>query len=195
MKQLEVVLFAEPAIRVPADTLVIPVPRDERPLRGEAGWVDWRVCGALSAQLTSGFVSGVRGESVLLPAPRPLAAARILLIGIGNTGRLDGRVLQRCFSTLGEKLLSLRADQAVLAFPGAVDLSYDADLLVQGMLQALSALSGSARLTIGIGEAAEREAPIRAALANAAPSAAKRKVDLQLRGPELAQRSGLVAAP
>lgn len=183
MKQLEIALFEEPVIRAPCDTLVVPLPSDERPLRGEAGWVDWRVCGAISKQIASGYVDGARGEAVLLPAPRPLTASRILLVGLGSCARLEGRVLQRAFSIVAEKLLGLGADLALLAPPGAIDFAEDADLLVRGCIQALSSARGDACLRLGIASAAGRVQVLERALAAVASDARSRQVSLGLSWP------------
>ena len=98
MKRLDFELYSGSAVQVRCDTVVVPVPADERPLRAEAGWIDWRVCGAISSQLASGYMSGQKGEVVLLPAPAPLDATRLLLVGLGPSKRLDGRGLQRAIS-------------------------------------------------------------------------------------------------
>ena len=185
MKQFSITLFSEPAVHIACDTLVVPIPRDERPLRGEAGWVDWRICGALSEQLASGFVTGLRGEAVLLPAPRPLPAARLLLVGIGNTERLEGRILQRGFAQVAEKLISLRAPAATIAFPGAVDLAYDAEFLVQGCLAAFSSASDAARLSLMVGDAEKCARPLATAMENTFGGARQRKVELDIRWPEM----------
>ena len=113
MKRLELALFPGSVIQAPVETLAVGIPEDERPLRGNAGFVDWRLGGELSRQLKSGFVSGEPGEAVLLPAQRPFAAARILLFGLGPADG-TGRVLQRAFAVGAAKLLGLRTPLALL---------------------------------------------------------------------------------
>lgn len=66
------------------DALVLPVFRDDRPLRGAAGLVDWRLCGRLSRLLRAGKASGVAGETLLLPAGRRFRFSRILWFGLGE---------------------------------------------------------------------------------------------------------------
>ena len=181
MKQLELQLLPESVVHVPCDTLVIPVPADERPLRGEAGLVDWRVCGAISRQLADGFVAGKRGEAVLLPAPRPLRASRLLLMGLGPTGNgLEVRSLQRCFCTAAEKLLAMKAELALLAPPEAVDLTLDAELLMRGCVQALSAERGPARLRVGMADAPSLAHALHQAAAAVEPEAYARRVELHI---------------
>jgi Cytosol aminopeptidase family, N-terminal domain len=69
---------------VARDALVLPVFRDDRPLRGAAGLVDWRLCGRLSRLLRAGRASGDAGETLLLPASRRLRFSRILWFGLGE---------------------------------------------------------------------------------------------------------------
>lgn len=66
------------------DTLVLFVPADERPWRGAAGLLDWRMCGWLTQQLAQGGITGASGEHVLTwPAGR-IAVPRVVLVGVGT---------------------------------------------------------------------------------------------------------------
>ncbi|MCB9564074.1 MAG: leucyl aminopeptidase [Kofleriaceae bacterium] len=67
------------------DTLVLPVFRDERPLRGAAGLVDWRLCGRLSRLIKKGKVSGERGETLMMPPGRRLRFGRLMIFGLGES--------------------------------------------------------------------------------------------------------------
>ena len=66
------------------DCLVLPVFRDDRPLRGAAGLVDWRLCGKLSRLLKANKASADAGETMLLPPGRRLKFSRILWFGLGD---------------------------------------------------------------------------------------------------------------
>ncbi len=66
------------------DCLVLPVFRDDRPLRGAAGLVDWRLCGRLSKLLKTNRASADPGETMLLPPGRRLKFSRILWFGLGD---------------------------------------------------------------------------------------------------------------
>lgn len=67
-----------------ADVLALTLFSDERPLRGLIGLVDWRLRGALSRWVRSGFVSGQWGERVLVPSHGRLTFPRLLLMGLGD---------------------------------------------------------------------------------------------------------------
>ena len=66
------------------DCLVLPVFRDDRPLRGAAGLVDWRLCGRLSRLIKQTKATADAGETMLLPPGRRLKFARILWFGLGD---------------------------------------------------------------------------------------------------------------
>ncbi len=64
---------------------------DERPLRGFAGLVDWRLGGRLSALAKSGFVTGEKGEAVLLQGKPHVPFEKVLVLGLGaRSGFGDG---------------------------------------------------------------------------------------------------------
>jgi hypothetical protein len=66
------------------DCLVLPVFKDDRPLRGAAGLADWRLCGKLSRLLTGRRASADAGETLLLPPGKRLRFRRILWFGLGD---------------------------------------------------------------------------------------------------------------
>ena len=74
------------------DCLVLPVFKDDRPLRGAAGLADWRLCGRLSRLVKANKMSGEHGESMMMPPGRRLRFARILWFGLGDAkGYSDAR--------------------------------------------------------------------------------------------------------
>lgn len=60
---------------------------DERPLRGLAGLVDWRLCGALSRSLRAGHFRGEKGESLLTVDGSRWGGGRIFLHGVGAVAK------------------------------------------------------------------------------------------------------------
>ena len=74
------------------DSLVLPVFKDDRPLRGAAGLADWRLCGRLSRLVKSNRATAEAGEALMLPPGRRLRFARILWFGLGDArGYTDER--------------------------------------------------------------------------------------------------------
>jgi hypothetical protein len=54
----------------------------ERPLQNLAGWVDWRLCGALTHALRDGFYDGGERQALLLPSAGRVGAARVFFFGL-----------------------------------------------------------------------------------------------------------------
>ena len=54
----------------------------ERPLQGLAGFVDWRMCGAISRAMRSGLFHGAREEALLLPTGGRMAPGRLFCFGL-----------------------------------------------------------------------------------------------------------------
>jgi len=66
------------------DCLVLPVFKDDRPLRGAAGLADWRMCGKLSRLVKANRANGEAGETLMLPPGRRLKFNRLLWFGLGD---------------------------------------------------------------------------------------------------------------
>jgi hypothetical protein len=74
------------------DTIVLPVFKTDRPLRGAAGLVDWRLCGRLSRLLKANRATGEAGETIMLPPGRRLRFKKIIWFGLGDAkGYSDDR--------------------------------------------------------------------------------------------------------
>ena len=87
------------------DSIALGIFEDERPLKGTAGLVDWRLHGRLSRLLLSSFVTGQFMESCLTPAGDHLPMDKVILFGQGSLEALDARrftqVAEEILSTLG----------------------------------------------------------------------------------------------
>jgi hypothetical protein len=55
----------------------------ERPLQGFSGYVDWRLCGAISRAILDGHFAPEKGEALLLPSGRRLGPPRVFCFGLG----------------------------------------------------------------------------------------------------------------
>jgi hypothetical protein len=182
VSRLQLSLFPGAVTEAPADTIVVLVPQDERPLRGDAGRIDWRLCGRISEQLSSGYVSGVAGETVLLPAGRPLRAPRLLLVGVGPSRRLmQGRPLLRAMRVAADRLLSLRSPAALLACPGSIDFEADSGSLLRGLVHGLQSAPEDSLLQVVLPSAEQTEKALLAALSEVVPGAQGWGIDIDVR--------------
>jgi hypothetical protein len=99
------------------DALCLFVGEDDRPLPGSAGYVDWRLCGALSRVLQSGFFVGAREDSLLLPTDGRLRVPRIFVMGLGQRRGLEGRCLGEALAHAGGVLTRARVETVALELP------------------------------------------------------------------------------
>ena len=112
------------------DTLVLPVFKDDRPLRGAAGLADWRLCGRLSRLLKSNKATAEAGETMLLPPGRRLKFQRVFWFGLGEAkGYTDDRFRQ-----------DLARIRDVVAKAGATDWALQAPGRASGLIGARRAV-------------------------------------------------------
>lgn len=102
-----------------ADTLVLCVTEEQRPLRGAAGFADWRLCGRLSRLLETGALSGAPTEKLLLPSQGRLPTPRVVVLGWGRHDDLATEATRR-MEQLCRTLNELRANQVAIALPEPV---------------------------------------------------------------------------
>jgi Cytosol aminopeptidase family, N-terminal domain len=91
---------------------------DERPPRGLAGLLDWRLSGRISALLARGFATGEPGEVLLLPGKPKLVFDKVLLFGVGARHDFTEGTYRVVLSKMLETLENLRARTAVIELPG-----------------------------------------------------------------------------
>ena len=110
----------EPLDSLPGlDSLCVFVGEDDRPLRGAAGFLDWRLCGSLSRVLVSGFFVGAPGDALLLPTLGRIAIPRVFAIGLGASQSLTEASLQSALQTAAGVLAKARVEAVALELPGA----------------------------------------------------------------------------
>ncbi|MBZ4401863.1 M17 family peptidase N-terminal domain-containing protein [Myxococcus sp. AS-1-15] len=120
------------------DALCLFVAEDERPLPATAGYVDWRLCGALSRVLKGGFFSGVKDDWLLLPADGKLEVPRIFVVGLGARKALDAERLHEALAEAGKVLSRAKVASVALEIPGggSLDDAARAEAFQKGFLPA-----------------------------------------------------------
>jgi hypothetical protein len=101
------------------DAICLFVAEDERPLKGVSGFVDWRLCGALSRVLQGGFFAGAPNDWLLLPSKGRLPAPRIFVGGMGSSKRLTAASLCGVLEAAAKTLGKARSTGVALELPGA----------------------------------------------------------------------------
>ena len=100
------------------DCLALPVFRDDRPLRGAAGLVDWRLSGRLSRLLRTSRANADAGETMLLPPGRRLKFARILWFGLGDAKGYSEERFRKDLAWMSDVLRKAGATEWAMQLPG-----------------------------------------------------------------------------
>jgi hypothetical protein len=131
--------FVTPELRrldeVASEVLACGVFSDERPHHGAAGLIDWRLSGVISRLVRRSFMTGKRGEVVMIPLRPKLPFDKALLFGLGPHAEFDDDT----FRTVTEHILTvmegLCARSAVVELPGrhcgAIDAERATDILLE----------------------------------------------------------------
>ncbi|MBJ6765120.1 peptidase M17 [Myxococcaceae bacterium JPH2] len=99
------------------DALCLFVAEDDRPLPATAGFVDWRLCGALSRVLQGGFFTGVKDDWLLLPSDGKLPVPRIFVVGLGPRKKLDAASLGAALAGAATVLGRAKVNAVALEVP------------------------------------------------------------------------------
>jgi hypothetical protein len=149
---LAIEIDAGPIERVRADVAVVAFFESDRPLRGGAGRVDWRLCGQLSQLILSGRLAGAPGEAVLIPTHGGLAAALLLGLGIGARNEFDAEACEALGWHCVDRARRLGAGTVAVSLPdsqaGDLELGERIEALVSGAVRALADVSAELRLSL-----------------------------------------------
>jgi len=183
MKGVELEVVEPRFSEIPADTFVVPIPSNERPLRGHAGQLDWSLCGRISQELISGNLTGASHEALLIPSSVPLRATRLMLLGIGAAERQPGRGVQDAFRDLTSRLIQLCTERAAVMLPAAVDLVQDGESALRGCLQSMSSFRGDGVLKLVLPGDRKLAQTLERAAENLREESARRQVRLFIEAP------------
>jgi hypothetical protein len=133
---MEVMLSKERIDVQDCHVLVIGFFKDERPLKGSSGWIDWRLNGMLSRFLIERKLTGEWKETTLIPSQGRILPSMILLFGLGKVKEYSYLRLRELSPYLLETLKKLGASSVCLSFPyeGSthVDCGKSAEVLIEG---------------------------------------------------------------
>jgi hypothetical protein len=91
---------------------------DERPVRGFAELLDWRLGGRLSSLLKSDFVRGEVGEALLVPGKPHVPFEKVLVMGLGPRAHFSEPAFRTAVVRIARALEGLRVRRAVVELPG-----------------------------------------------------------------------------
>lgn len=100
-----------------ADTLVLAAVRNERPLAGLAGQMDWRLHGLISQALRCGAVTGAEDEFAYIPFAPHGRRMHLFVLGLGDSDQPGVRPVpsSQLWKRLADTCRALKISQAVLS--------------------------------------------------------------------------------
>jgi hypothetical protein len=143
---MDVLLSREKVDVQECDVLVTGFFKDERPLRGSSGWIDWRLNGKLSRFLMEKKLTGDWKEMTLIPSQGRVMPRMILLVGLGEVKEYSYLRLRQLPPHLLETFKKLGALNVCLSLPYEESYNVDCGKLAEVLLEGIadcSDLSGS----------------------------------------------------
>jgi hypothetical protein len=131
--------FVVPDLRqldlITTEILVVPVGEGDRPPRGTAGLVDYRLGGAISRLIADSSLSGTLGQIHLVSGRPRLSFDRVLLLGEGRAEEMNAQVYRGALEQLLATLQHLGARRAVVELPGRRNGAIDTEQAVEILLE------------------------------------------------------------
>src|SRR3990167_2010584 len=93
-----------PIDQVESELALVTTFADIRPLKGNAGFIDWRLNGKLSRLILNSKFSGLEGEALLMPAQGRIDSKEILILGAGNRQSMNEQEISPFLHFLAEKI-------------------------------------------------------------------------------------------
>jgi hypothetical protein len=112
---------------------------DERPMRGFAGLLDWRLGGRLSGLLKSGFMRGDLGETLLIPGKPHVPFEKVLVVGLGARSAFGDGTFRRSVIGMARALEGMRVRRAVVELPGRASGAIEPEQAITLALDCLGA--------------------------------------------------------
>ena len=135
---MDVILSNEGVDLQECDVLVTGFFKDERPLRGSSGWMDWRLNGTISRFLTEKRLTGDWKETILIPSQGRIMPRMILLLGLGNVNEYSYLRLRDLFPYLLETLKKLNTSQVCFSLPYEENYNVDCGKLIEVLIEGIA---------------------------------------------------------
>jgi hypothetical protein len=166
--------------RTRVDLAVVFFFEAERPLRGDAGRADWRLCGRISRLIRADRINGCAGEALLTPSGGGLRAPWLLALGLGPRDRFDPDACRALGRDAVARARRLGAGSVALPVP-------DADVSARPISERIEGLLSGA-----IAALAEDSADVRLSLVTPTAEAARSRKTLAALLPRLRAAAGAV---
>jgi hypothetical protein len=136
--KMDIILSKERVDAQDCDVLVTGFFRDERPLKGSSGWIDWRFNGMLSQLLMENKLTGDWKEATLIPSQERILPRMILLLGLGEVKRYSSLRLRELSPYLLDTLRKLGWLNVCLSFPYGDSYRMDCRKIVESLVEGMA---------------------------------------------------------
>lgn len=120
------------------DVLVAGIFKDEKPLKGSSGWIDWRLNGMLSRFLIEKKLTGEWKETTLIPSQGRISSRMILLLGLGELKEYSYLRLRELSPYLLETLKKLGTSRVGFSLPCEGSTQVDCGKLVEVLIEGIA---------------------------------------------------------
>ena len=138
---MEIIISSEPIDRQECPLVEAGFFEDERPLKGSAGLLDWRLNGTISREIIRGRITGRFKETIIIPSNGRIQSPKILLIGLGPAGRISYPKLREISGHLLHTLLKIDLFDFCCSIPHSkpypLECSKAVEVWVEGVADAL----------------------------------------------------------
>ncbi len=136
--KMDIILSKEHVDAQECDLLVVGFFRDERPLKGSSGWIDWRFNGMLSQLLVENKLTGDWKEATLIPSQERILPKMVLLLGLGEVKAYGVLRLRQLSPYLLDTLRKLRWPSICLSFPHGESYHVDGRKIVESLVEGIA---------------------------------------------------------
>jgi len=116
---MQIKVTTESLDRLQHECLVLGFFSDERPPRGNGGFVDWRLNGLVSRLIAEGRIRGDFSERVLIESQRRIPPQKIVLFGLGKRRDLSYETLRDAGARMAETAVRLHCFDFAVEVPAA----------------------------------------------------------------------------
>ena len=135
---MDIILSKERVDAQECDVLVTGFFRDERPLKGPGGWIDWRFNGMLSRLLIQKKLTGDWKEVTLIPSQARILPRMILLLGLGDVKSYSSLRLRELSPYLFDTLMKLGWPNVCLSFPYGESYRVGCRKIVESLIEGIA---------------------------------------------------------
>ena len=135
---MDIILSKERVDVQDCDLLVTGFFKDERPLKGSSGWIDWRFNGMLSQFLVEKKLTGDWKEATLIPSRLRILPRMILLLGLGEVKKYGPVRLHELSPYLLDTLRKLGWRDICLSFPYGDSYHVESRKIVESLIEGIA---------------------------------------------------------